>query len=45
MRQSLRDHVGIIDDVTAEEKAATSREDKIRRATEGDEHSDDAGHH
>ena len=45
MRQSLRDRVGVIDDVATEEQAAKEGEDEVHSAAERNEYPDDAGHH
>ena len=44
VRQSLRDDVGIVDDVAAEEQAAADCEDDVHGAAEGYEHSNNASH-
>lgn len=43
-RQPLRDHVGVVDDVPAEDQAAANGEDQVHGAAERHEDADKAGH-
>ena len=44
-RQALRDHIGIEDDIAAEEQTATTGIDHVHGAAERNEDSDKASHH
>ena len=44
-RQSLGDHVRVVDDVAAEYQAPSHREDEIHGTAEGDDDPDKACHH
>lgn len=43
-RQPLRDHVGVVDDVPAEDQAAANGEDQVHGAAERHEDADETGH-
>lgn len=44
-RQTLRDHVGVEDDIAAEDQAATTGIDHVHGAAERDEDTNETSHH